>query len=179
MRLAEHWQLETFEPNSPVKHALGILDAEFRFTFLLRHAGWNADTSAAAAYPVVDPWALAECAYTIGRRFDALNKKPIEAMAIAKKRQDEQNQIHGKKGGQGPIAAERKSVLSQLAQASKEFAYASDQKAVRLAKAIARNHDKDRDVPLFVINGKILSDRWFTNWWDEFRVEQARIFSNQ
>lgn len=179
MTLAEHWYSEVFEPNSPEDHALAILDAEFHFAARLRQAGRQEDTTVPETNCSVDPWSIAQHAYEIGRRFDALQKKPVEVMAIAKKTQVERNQLNGMKGVQRVKAVERKAVLSRLAQASKAFEYTSDKQAVRLAKGLTRNHDEGSDLMLFTINGKLLSDRWFSEWWDGFRAEKNKINSSQ
>lgn len=82
----------------------------------------------------------------------------------------EKNRKSGQKGGQGDKKRERYEVLNSLArQKFREIAFASDREGARIAKSLAAAYDVKADEPLFMINNKGLSKKWYDEWLVNFR----------
>lgn len=174
--LAEHWRRGAFEPNSSLDHAMAIVDAELRLRTTLRVLGYEFENGESSVSVLLDPWFITNLVYSIGQRYDALLKKPVEKIAISKLEEVKRNRESGRRANHSFKAEERRRVLSRLAVADGGFAYLSDKEAIRMAKSLARKHIAAYpDEKLFVIEGRLLSDRWFTDWWQEFRLKQRNV----
>ncbi len=198
MSLPEHWYWEKFEANSDIDHAISILDAEFRFSFLFHH-DWGVATEANSNVGMIDPWIVAELGFKIGRHYDALQKKPVEQDAIKKRKEVKRNSHEsGPRGGQVQAwkANERKAVLNRRAKEDGGFLHISakdkvltsqhwmdgrgnvffvpDKDAIARAMRLAQAYNIENDPrdKLFWHRGKFLSKEWFEKWWAEFKIGQ-------
>lgn len=90
-------------------------------------------------------------------------------------RHDESNRKHGKYGGQAHVKKERYEVLDRLAKEKQDrFQYASNREAIRTAKSLAIDYDRNALQPLFQISNELLSNRWFDEWWVHFRNQMRQ-----
>lgn len=81
----------------------------------------------------------------------------------------EGNRENGKRGGQGTAADRRRRILNELAdENSKMFTKVLPGMAVRRAKQLALQHDRDTGENLFQRGGQLLSDNWFDDWFTDY-----------
>lgn len=185
--LAGFWKLGSFELNSPVDHAVSILDAALRIEILvdysLKPAGVDREDDSIV-------WELVEHSFEIGRHFDALVKKKVEVLAQQKLQHTEKNRANGSRGGQAKKRELRFEVLGQLAILDKKFymkstndgdgvlMFVEKKQAIARAIKLAEQYDSDRspEEKLFSTGGKPLSKKWYENWWDDFRTQQKVFY---
>ena len=174
--LLNFWRLREFQPGSEVDHAMTILNAVDE----LREAHQMTEHSASAdsinPFKDLNTRYVAELGYKIGLHYEALRRKSFEHIVITAIERDENNRKNGELGGQAPKKRERTRILDQLANNDSGFAFASDADAIRRAKSLARDYDnKKTGEPLFSTRGKLLSDRWFSDWLDAFRATKKKL----
>lgn len=181
--LAGFWKLGSFELNSPADHAVSILDAALRIDILATQSLEPQAIDRKLDYLV---WELVECAFEVGRHFDALMKKRVETLAQQKLEHTEKNRANAPKGGQAKKGKLRREVLNRLAIADKNFCtkrfdgaaevlmVIDTKHAIARAMKLTERYDCDRspEEKLFSLRGKSLSKQWYEAWWEEFRSKQ-------
>lgn len=88
----------------------------------------------------------------------------------------EKNRENGAKGGQADRKADRYRVLNEIGRRrSKEIAFVTDNQGVRLAMRWAAEYDAKAEVPLFRLNGRPLSKKWYAEWLADFRLKAKGV----
>lgn len=185
--LVEFWRGHQFEPNSTLDHALSILEAELRLKAALSALGYPEGTDALGACIHVDPWIVADFAFSIGRHYEALKKKPVEALAITKVKEDAKRREHCASARHEERAKERKAELTRQAKedggfmfrhgSNRSVMFIPDRQAVARAMKLADAYDdgceRAGQRKQFRHKGEKLRKEWFQRWWEEFKHEQT------
>ncbi|MFG1299464.1 hypothetical protein V5F49_06665 [Xanthobacter sp. V3C-3] len=88
----------------------------------------------------------------------------------------EKNRENGAKGGQADRKADRYRVLNEIGRRrSNEIAFVTDNQGVRLAMRWAAEYDAKAEVPLFRLNGRPLSKKWYAEWLADFRIKARGV----
>lgn len=168
--LKEFWRREAFSPNSPLDHALHILNWHSLFNVDLDASSESDEQSAFESH------FIAKAAYWIGRHQEALIRKSVDVYAEKKITEVYKNRANGQKGGQASRKAERYTVLDKLAQDNvAKFELAKDAEWIRIARRLAESYDKGASELLFAgPHGKPLTREWFSEWASHFRQKLLR-----
>lgn len=174
------WEMGAFERNSPIDHALHILNENRLLGDWLviartpqRYRSTGVGNSGFRALLAMK---IADAGFRIGRHFEALRNKPVEAHARVRLDQIDENRRNGAKGGQASQKQERYRVLNDLARSNEaKFRFVSGSQAIRAAKKLALEYDKVASDPLFQHRGSNLSLAWYGDWWDQFRTDMQQL----
>ncbi|PYE88779.1 hypothetical protein [Phyllobacterium leguminum] len=170
----QFWRQGKFTPNSPIDHALHILN--WHNVYKSNMASIDTEDERHG----LEVHFIAKAAFMIGRHYEALLRKPYEDYAVKKLEEIEKNRANGKNGGQSnrQLKIERHKVLNRLALAHKEdFAFTTDKACIQKAKQLAAAYDKNKDADsrLFTVKGKHLSPEWYEEWLSQFRAVARKV----
>lgn len=181
MSLAAAWRGNAFEYNSPMDHALHILNLYEFFREGFVDTLWGGKSvglkggrgRVQRAHGALD---FAKLGFEIGRHYEALLKKPYEEHAVKRMETVRKNRENGKRGGQADIKRQRFETLNNLAYRERDrFAFASDDQAARKAKELAKGYEANARDGLFLHADKLLSLGWFkVEWLPQFREGMRR-----